>query len=78
MSFPDHSELRHLQIIDRKTLLKLLPISLATLHRLETRGVFSPIKLSTNKVGYRLSAVEAYLERQSLVRARTTLKGAGK
>lgn len=55
-----------LRIIDRKTLLKLLPVSRATLHRLEARGDFpAAIKLSRSKVGYRLSAVEAFLESRS-------------
>lgn len=59
--------LEDLSIIDRKTVLKKIPLSRAAIHRLEVAGLFPrALQLSPNKVGYRLTEIESWLRNRPL------------
>ncbi len=69
----DGDALAGLRVIDRKTVLSLIPLSRAQLHRLEAAGRFPrAVQISPNKVAYRINEIEAWLrDRPMAVRNRT-------
>ena len=63
--------MQHRRILRRRGVADLTSLSLATIYRLIGRGDFpTPIRLSTNTVGWDVRDVDAWIERRKAASAR--------
>jgi predicted DNA-binding transcriptional regulator AlpA len=56
------------ETLSRAQVARKLGVCVATIKRMEDRGMFSPIRLSRQTVRYRLSDIDAYLENAAQTR----------